>query len=174
MLEPRSRTPVVVSGLHNSMFPVRSIRFFDHELFHPRRRHFVWPGVIFDSHSSTDCFLPPNPSIWFWNVSETSCVIKNRFDSFSQRANLPSNLQNPGSTIDTSTWSTPSGAWPSTTCNMTTYFTPQKVCLRGSTCLFIIPMDLHSSSLISPFVENGLVSRRSTTRLAAVGPPEFV
>jgi hypothetical protein len=140
--------------------------------FDPRRRHLVGPGVIFGLHSSTDCFLPPNLSIWFWNVSGTSWVIESRSDPFPQRANLPSNLQNPGSTIDTSTWGTPSGAWPSTTCNTTAYFTPQKVCLRGY--MFIpIPMDLYSLSLTLPSVETGLASRRSTTRLAAVGLLEF-
>ena len=44
-----------------------------------------------------------------------------------QRANLPANLQNPGSTIDTTGWGTPSAAYPSSTCNITNYFTAQKV-----------------------------------------------
>ena len=62
--------------------------------------------------------------------------MKSRSDPFPQRANLPSNLQNPGSTIDTSTWGTPSAAWPSTTCNTTAFFTSQKVCLRGRVFIF--------------------------------------
>jgi hypothetical protein len=102
----------------------------------PRHRHFVGPGVNFGLHSSTDCILPINFSIWFWNVSGMSWVIESHSDSFPQRANLPSNLQNPGSTIDTSAWGTPSGAWPSTTCDTTTYFTPQKVCLCGYVFIF--------------------------------------
>lgn len=55
--------------------------------------------------------------IWFWN-----------------RASLPSNLQNPGSTIDTSGWGTPSAAYPSSTCNITNYFTPQKLVLDITLC----------------------------------------
>lgn len=55
--------------------------------------------------------------IWFWN-----------------RANLPSNLQNPGSTIDTSGWGTPSAAYPSTTCNTSSYFTAQKLVLDITLC----------------------------------------
>jgi len=55
--------------------------------------------------------------IWFWN-----------------RANLPSNLQNPGSTIDTSGWGAPSAAYPSSTCNISNYFTPQKLVLDVTLC----------------------------------------
>jgi len=55
--------------------------------------------------------------IWFWN-----------------RANLPANLQNPGSTLDTTGWGTPSAAYPSTTCNITNYFTAQKLVLDVTLC----------------------------------------
>jgi len=55
--------------------------------------------------------------IWFWN-----------------RANLPANLQNPGSTIDTTGWGTPSAAYPSTTCNISNYFTSQKLVLDITLC----------------------------------------
>jgi hypothetical protein len=52
-----------------------------------------------------------------------------------QRANLPANLQNPGSTIDTTGWGTPSAAYPSSTCNISNYFTSQKVRLAHD-CAF--------------------------------------
>lgn len=55
--------------------------------------------------------------IWFWN-----------------RANLPSDLKTPGSTIDTSGWGTPSAAYPSSGCNITNYFTPQKLVLDITLC----------------------------------------
>jgi len=55
--------------------------------------------------------------IWFWN-----------------RANLPSNLQSPGSVIDTSGWGTPSAAYPSTTCNISQFFTAQKLVLDITLC----------------------------------------
>jgi len=55
--------------------------------------------------------------IWFWN-----------------RANLPANLQNPGSSIDTSGWGLPSAAWPSSTCNISNFFTAQKLVLDITLC----------------------------------------
>lgn len=42
---------------------------------------------------------------------------------------MPANLQTPGSTIDTTGWGTPSAAYPSSTCNISNYFTAQKVCV---------------------------------------------
>ncbi|KAF9652912.1 glycoside hydrolase family 16 protein [Thelephora ganbajun] len=56
-------------------------------------------------------------SIWFWN-----------------RANLPSNLKNPGSSIDTSGWGLPSAAYPSSTCNISEHFTAQKLVLDITLC----------------------------------------
>jgi len=62
-------------------------------------------------------FPPRNISIWFWN-----------------RANLPSNVKNPGSTIDTTGWGTPSAAYPSSSCNISQVFTAQKLVLDITLC----------------------------------------
>ena len=61
-----------VSG---TLYPVLLIMNY----FDPGRRHLVGLGVIFGLHSSTDSLLPPNLSIWFWNVSRTSWVIEKPF-----------------------------------------------------------------------------------------------
>jgi len=55
--------------------------------------------------------------IWFWN-----------------RAGLPDNVRNPGATIDTSGWGLPSAAYPSSTCNITEFFTAQKLILDITLC----------------------------------------
>jgi hypothetical protein len=54
--------------------------------------------------------------IWFWNT-----------------ANVPSNL-NSGSSVDTSTWGTPTASYPSSTCNMTQAFGPQQLVLDITLC----------------------------------------
>ena len=46
-------------------------------------------------------------------------------------------MQNPGSTIDTSSWGTPSAAYPSTTCNTTNFFTAQQV-RRAFSCFYYL------------------------------------
>ena len=70
--------------------------------------------------------LPRNISIWFWNVSKYSAR-ETSTDPVLQRANLPSNVKTPGSTIDTTGWGTPSAAYPSSSCNISQVFTAQKV-----------------------------------------------
>lgn len=52
-----------------------------------------------------------------------------------QRADVPTELTNNASTIDTSTWGTPSAAFPVTPqCNVTQYFTPQQLVLDIALC----------------------------------------
>ncbi|KAH0832135.1 glycoside hydrolase family 16 protein [Lanmaoa asiatica] len=51
-----------------------------------------------------------------------------------QRSQIPSALSNNESTIDTTTFGTPVGNWPSTGCNVQTYFQPQQLIFDITLC----------------------------------------
>ncbi|KAG6820615.1 hypothetical protein H0H93_014218 [Arthromyces matolae] len=53
---------------------------------------------------------------------------------FFARANVPSSLTSNASSIDTSTFGTPSGNWPSTNCTMSQFFEPQNLILDITLC----------------------------------------
>ncbi|KAG2365089.1 glycoside hydrolase family 16 protein, partial [Suillus spraguei] len=53
---------------------------------------------------------------------------------FFSRSEIPSSLSNNDSTIDTSTFGTPVANWPSTGCNITEFFQPQKLIFDITLC----------------------------------------
>ncbi|KAI0660223.1 concanavalin A-like lectin/glucanase domain-containing protein [Cubamyces menziesii] len=55
--------------------------------------------------------------IWFWT-----------------RKDVPDSVTNAQDSIDTSSWGTPSAAWPSASCNITKYFAPQQLVIDITLC----------------------------------------
>ncbi|OSD00034.1 glycoside hydrolase family 16 protein [Trametes coccinea BRFM310] len=55
--------------------------------------------------------------VWFWN-----------------RSALPGDISSGSKTIDTSTWGTPSAAWPSSSCNISEFFAPQQLVIDITLC----------------------------------------
>ncbi|KAI1787368.1 concanavalin A-like lectin/glucanase domain-containing protein [Ganoderma leucocontextum] len=55
--------------------------------------------------------------IWFWS-----------------RSNVPSSVSSATSSIDTSSWGTPSAAYPTSSCNITDFFTPQQLVIDITLC----------------------------------------
>ncbi|KAI8990389.1 concanavalin A-like lectin/glucanase domain-containing protein [Trametes punicea] len=55
--------------------------------------------------------------IWFWS-----------------RANIPSDVTSDTNSIDTSSWGTPSAAWPASSCNISEFFAPQQLVIDITLC----------------------------------------
>ncbi|KAI0354274.1 hypothetical protein OH77DRAFT_1426345 [Trametes cingulata] len=55
--------------------------------------------------------------IWFWN-----------------RSTIPADVSANGNSVDPSTWGTPSGAWPASSCNVSQFFTPQQLVIDITLC----------------------------------------
>ncbi|TBU38093.1 concanavalin A-like lectin/glucanase domain-containing protein [Dichomitus squalens] len=55
--------------------------------------------------------------VWFWS-----------------RSSVPADVSNTSTSVDPSTWGTPSASWPSATCNITNFFTPQQLVIDITLC----------------------------------------
>ncbi|KAI1790516.1 concanavalin A-like lectin/glucanase domain-containing protein [Ganoderma leucocontextum] len=55
--------------------------------------------------------------VWFWS-----------------RNSIPADISNSSTSVDPSTWGTPSASWPASTCNVTNFFTPQQLVLDITLC----------------------------------------
>ncbi|KAI0651158.1 concanavalin A-like lectin/glucanase domain-containing protein [Trametes meyenii] len=55
--------------------------------------------------------------IWFWN-----------------RSTIPADVASSGNTVDVSTWGTPSAAWPSSSCDIASFFAPQQLVIDITLC----------------------------------------
>ncbi|KAM5533509.1 hypothetical protein V8D89_012846 [Ganoderma adspersum] len=55
--------------------------------------------------------------VWFWT-----------------RDSIPADVSNTSTSVDPSTWGTPSASWPASTCNITNFFTPQQMVLDITLC----------------------------------------
>ena len=47
---------------------------------------------------------------------------------------IPSDVSNSSTSVDPSTWGTPSAAWPASSCNITQFFQPQQIVLDITLC----------------------------------------
>ena len=54
--------------------------------------------------------------------------------SIEQRANVPAGLTTETTSVDPTTWGAPSAAYPSSSCDMGTYFGPQQVVIDVTLC----------------------------------------